>query len=212
MNGFKRTMLAVSVVGILACQGTSLADVEVGSLDPIPALHDLDWGAVEPAAAWDYWELRRTGPAEHPVIGSGGALNREELDPDVRGALDATVPSSGFSAGCLPAWCYSYVVAVDGEVIVTVNTREALAEFLAPITTPEEAIVLASAADFAWWNPDGESTGVREAGTGWDIVLLQLVGFCAPVQTDRVRFRVEATGQVSEQAREVWQRHEQMCI
>lgn len=207
-----RVVLAVCVAAAVACEGDLLVDSEGGGYEPIPALHDLDWGAVEPAATWDYWELRRTVPSEHPVIGSGGVLGREELDADVLAALEATMPPSGFSGGCLPAWCYSYVVAVDGEDIVAIVTGEGLAEFLAPITTPEEAIVLASAADFVWWDPDGESTGVREAGTGWDIVVYQLTRFCAPVQTDRVRFRVESTGRVTELAREIWERSEHMCI
>ncbi|MFW5947705.1 MAG: hypothetical protein ACOCUW_04365, partial [Gemmatimonadota bacterium] len=196
--------------------------------DPIPALGDLDWSAVDPAAAWDYWELRRAGPAPDPVLGTGGALTLEELDPTVAEALSLIEPSGGFAGGCLPAWCYSYVAAVDGDQVTVIDTRGHFAAFLAPVTTAEEAILLAWSRDHVWWDtpaytgvdeglpvlpPGGErDTGIREVDGGWDVVVFQLTEYCDPIRTDRVRFRVHADGRVTEEAREVWQRTEDACI
>ncbi|HSH46420.1 MAG TPA: hypothetical protein VK966_11305, partial [Longimicrobiales bacterium] len=91
------------------------------------------------------------------------------------------------------------------------TTVEGLRTFLSPVTTREEAILLVAARDLVSWF-DPEVTGVREVGGAWDLVVRELVRLCDPVQTDRVRFRVERSGRVTERAREVWERMENACI
>lgn len=182
--------------------------------EPIPALDELDWGAVVPGAAVDYWELRAVFDPQDPrILGSGGPVARSALPEDVRARLDAARVENGFGGGCLPAWCYRYIAYVDDEGGVgTVATRGALAGFLAPIASPEEAILLVSAIDGIWWEETGEDTGIAAADGGWELVVFELAASCAPVQTDRVRYRVRTNGGVSEQAREVWMVSEGACI
>lgn len=203
-------LLALGLV--VACASPTGLDFDAEVYEPIPRFHALDYTAIAPAQEWDYWELRRAGlTEEYSVIGAGGALSRDELDPEVRAALDAVAPPSGFAGGCLPAYCYSYLVAAEAGAIAVFRNRDELAAFLAPITTREEAILLGTAGGNLWWD-EGENTGVRDVGGAWDLVLFELTRACAPVQTDRLRLRVHADGTVAEEAREVWKRSENMCV
>lgn len=202
----------LAVGALVACANVTGLDFDPDAYEPIPPLHALDYTAVLPAADWDYWELRWAGITEQDsVLGAGGALSRDELEPSVREALDAVSPPTGFAPGCLPAYCYRYVVAAEGDAITVVGTRAGLAEFLAPVNTAEEAILLGTAGADLWWD-EGENTGVRDLGGRWDLVLFELARSCMPVQTDHVRLRVHGDGSVTEEAREVWERHDGMCV
>lgn len=196
------------------CEVSTGLDLDPDAYDRIPLLQDLDWTEVEPAAEWDYWEVRAAGiPTPPIVLGSGGRLSRAELGADVREELDETLPPSGFSAGCLPAYCYRYIVTVEDGAIGTIRSAAGVRDFLGAIRTREEAILLLSARDYLWWDgEEDENTGVRAVSDGWDLVVLELVRTCTPVQTDRVRFRVHDDGDITERAREVWERHENACV
>lgn len=205
-------LVVVGGVAAFGCQDPSGVGFDAAEFDPIPQLEALDWTAVEPAEDWDYWEFRAGGvPVDGELLGSGGRLSRDDLEPDVLAALDATRPETGFSQGCPPAFCYRYVLAVLGRDVVAITDRAGLRTFLAPVTTREEAILLVSARDLVSWFDPG-SSGIRDVGSGWDLVVRELVRLCDPVQTDRVRFRVKGSGQVIERAREVWERMENACI
>lgn len=213
MNKWKTTAALICGGALVACGSTTGLDFEPTAFDPIPRLDALDWAAVQPAEAWAYWELREAGPSgDHDVLGSGGALDRDELDPATLDALDDARPPNGFAVGCLPGHCYKYVVATDGDEITLVDSTEELRAFLAPITSAEEAILLVASLPVVWWD-DGENTGIRQAGSAWELVVFELARACTPVQTDRVLLRVEgATGAVTVRGRAVWERHEGVCI
>ena len=197
------------------CGGVTDVGFSADRYDPIPAPEGLDWGAVDPGASWDYWELRATGPGGDPesstILGSGGAVARSELTESVRAAMDAASPPSGFAVGCLPGHCFRWVVAVEGEAVTVIVSRVELGAFLSPITTPEEAILLATAQSYVWWD-EGAYTGVARSGPPWDVVLFELVRDCDPVEVHRVRYRVSEAGEVTERARELWERSPGMCV
>jgi hypothetical protein len=208
--------LAVALFGAclaLAGCGDGLS-VSLAEFDAIPRLADLSFGQVRPAAAQDYWELRLSfpGDATHEVIGFGGSLGKDELYPDVLAAFEAAHPESGFAVGCLPAGCYQYVVSAAGSAVATWATVERLVEFLAPIDSREDAILMANAHGYTWPGGDVETGGVRDLADGYDLLLLKLVRDCQPVQTDRFLLRVPRSGDVRVLGSEVWQKDEDACI
>lgn len=219
MKGIQRSALpgVILLAGLAlgGCGGVTDVGFSPQGFEPIPPLAELDWGAVDPGEAWDYWEFRRTGPngdAESAtLLGSGGTMARSELSPAVREAMDAAAPPSGFAVGCLPGHCFSYALAVDGEAVTVIVSRTELEAFLSPITTQAEATVLATARSYVWWD-EGSHTGVTQMGPPWDLVLFELVRDCDPVEVHRVRYRVTSSGEVTERAREVWERSPGLCI
>jgi len=207
-----RTIPLLAVALAAGCGSLTGINFDPEEYDPIPVIQDLDWSAVQPDREWDYWEFRGVGPdLEHTVLGAGGRLERDDLDAATREALDATAPTAGFGEGCLPGTCYRYVVAVDGGDLTTINTPDALAGFIGDIDSRDEAILRVAARAHTWWD-DGAHTGIRPEVDGWDLVVLETVAFCEPVQTDRVRFYVALDGRIEPGAREVWQRNENACI
>ena len=160
--------MAGLVVVTAGCRSSSTA-VDVEDREPLPPVEQLAFDTVEPAQAWDYWELRwMLHPSADSIVGSGGPVPRAQLLPKVREALDALAPETGFAQGCLPGHGFN-------------------------------------------WD-DGHHTGWRSVPGGWELVVLELVSACAPVQTDRVRLHVHASGTLNERAREVWKRLEGACI
>ncbi|HSH45153.1 MAG TPA: hypothetical protein VK966_04825, partial [Longimicrobiales bacterium] len=54
------TLMAFGLL-LAGCNDTTGVGFDPAEYDPIPQLEALDWGSVEPARDWDYWELRAGG-------------------------------------------------------------------------------------------------------------------------------------------------------
>jgi hypothetical protein len=199
------------LVGLLLCAGCSSAlDVDIGEFARLPDVADLAYSNIAPAQAHDYWELRYAFEADQPsIVGSGGRLTRDQLSTAQRTALDTTRAPSGFATSCLPGYCYKYIAAVNGAVQLFASPQ-ALAAFLGPIDSMEEAALLAHARGLYWDSID--RTGYRAVAEGWQIVGIELVRLCAPVQTDRVLLLVRRNGSIQELGREIFEKSENACI
>ena len=137
-----RKMMAILLL-LAGC--TSAFDVDMSNFSPLPAVENLDYSRVTPAQSHPYWELRYAFEGGAPtILGAGGTLTRDQLDPAQRAELDAARVPTGFALGCLPGHCYKYVAAVNGSVSLY-NTAPALAAFLGDIDSMEEAALMAHA-------------------------------------------------------------------
>jgi hypothetical protein len=207
-------LLAVLIPGATSCgEDPAGFDVDEDSLQTIPALEDLDFATIEPAAGWDYWELRHTlQGSDEPdeVLGTGGSSERDDLSATAVAALDAARSVHGFATGCLPGHCFDYIVALDGDAAFVFATTDALRSFLGDLESLAEAALMVHGLGFTWTTEPGPGYRDRSGG-GWDFVVLELVETCAPVQTDRVVLRVEPAEPVTEIERAVW-RTENVCI
>ncbi|HEY0305505.1 MAG TPA: hypothetical protein VGC44_11035 [Longimicrobiales bacterium] len=202
-----------TIVGILLLVGcSSTLDIDDDDLTRLPNLEQLNYSGITPAQSHRYWELRESwgaGGADR-VLGSGGQVPRSQLDSASITALNNTRPTSGFAIGCLPAYCYKYVVAVNGTVHAY-TSAEALRQFLGTIDSVEEAALVALARNL-YWSGDDPATGFAAVSVGWEIVGLELVRSCAPVQTDRVHILVRRDGTIRELGREVHSKLENACV
>jgi len=202
-------MAAVAVIpsGCLS----SPTGVDLEDREPIPRVEALDFGGVETAGEWDYWELRWMLPPDgDSIVGSAGRLTRTQLPPRVQDELDPLSPDTGFAQGCRPVHCFKFLAAVSGLEVDVRTTRQGLRDFLGEVQSLTEAVLLLDAHQFFW--DDGQVTGWRGTPQGWEFVVLETVTFCAPIQTDRVRLLVDASGELHERAREVWRRLEGACV
>jgi hypothetical protein len=203
-------VLAIPVLLMAGC--SAITDIDTDDLEPIPALEQLAYATVQPAAGVTYWELRHgyrtcqacNDPAD-TMIAAGGTVTYAQLDAGTRTALAALRPPSGFAQGCLPSQCFLYIAAVRNGNVVSFNTVDGLKSFLGPIDSAAEAVLLLRANGF-WWDPAGQDTGMKTTGTGWEFVVFETVRFCQPVQTDRVRLRIGADGALREVDREVYEK------
>ncbi|MEX2529281.1 MAG: hypothetical protein WD960_00780 [Gemmatimonadota bacterium] len=195
------------------CNSVTGLDVDLTGFDSLPDVAELDFSAVDPAQEWSYWELRMSWgmPVGRTVLGVGGTLLEDELPPETRAELEAIDLPSGFAGGCLPSWCFKYIVAVDGTGhVVTVSTREELRAFLGVTDSVAEAVLLLDAHGFHW---SDDRQGIRRGDAGgWEAVVLELVRGCDPIQTDRVLVTVGMDGSVNVVDRELWQRLDGACI
>lgn len=195
---------------LAAC--SSSLDVDTDDLARLPDLEHLNYSSIRPAQNHRYWELREAwGSSAAPrVIGSGGQVPRSQLDSAAITALHNARPASGFAIGCLPAYCYKYVVAINGT-LQTYASAQQLLQFLGTIDSMEEAALVAHSRSL-YWSAADPATGFQEVGSGWEIVGLALVKDCAPVQTDRVHILVRRDGVVRELGREVHSKLENACV
>ena len=204
-------MRRITTLCLLAVGCANAFDIDGTEFARLANIRDLDYANVEPAQVHQYWELRYAFEQAPPtVVGSGGTSRRDQLDPAIRAALDTVRPPSGFATGCLPGFCYYYLVAANGS-IRTITTPPQLADFLGTVGSLEEAALLAHARGLHW-DAQNAATGYRQVTNGWQILGLQLVRDCAPVQTDRVLLLIRDDGRVVELGREVYERSENACI
>lgn len=206
-----KLILACAALLLTSCD--YLTDIDASGMQSMPDFADLDFSRVQPSQSFEYWEVRFSwgqGSPRDSVLGSGGTRTRTQLDTAMLRVVDATRPPTGFAQGCLPAHCYMYVVGVSDGVKLY-STVDALREFLAPIQTLEEAMLMLRAHGF-YWHPQDGATGMRTAADTWEFAVLELVRDCAPVQTDRVLIRVRRDGTLDERGREVWEKSPNACI
>lgn len=208
----KRFTIIVLLLGVLATGCTSdMLDVDISRFTALPALEDLDYSRIVPAHSYEYWEVRWImNGGGNRILGAGGMRSREELDSTTVAQLDNALPPAGLSAGCRPAVCYTFIATVNGAVEVIAD-RPGLLQFLGEIDSVEEAALIAHSYNL-YWDAATQATGFRAVSEGWEILGLQLVRDCTPVQTDRVHVLVRRDGALAELGREIYSRLKDACV
>lgn len=202
-----RTCRSVPLIALLAC--SSFTDLE--EYDLLPPFTDLAFASITTSAAFDLWELREATPAgAHRVVAVGGSLDRSVVPPAVLAQFDATRAENGFDPSCLPGYCYKYFVSLQGSRVDTWTSIEAVRAFLGPIDSRVEAAILAKGHGY-FWESTKETGAIRDVGGGYELVVLDLVKFCEPVEFDRFLVRIGSSGDVRIIKRQVW-RTEGGCI
>jgi hypothetical protein len=198
----------LSLILLLGCSG--LIDPE--QYQPLPSFELLDFDLVQPSAPFLLWELREGGiGGPHRVVAGGGTGSRSAIPAGTLAEFDGTRSQAGFDVGCLPGYCYKYLVTLQGNTILVWETVESLIQFLGTINNSVEAAMVAQASGYYWDGAPGTGL-IRDVLNGHELVVLRAVKFCAPVQTDRVVVVVSAAGLLRVLRREIWERDSEMCV
>ena len=154
-------------------------NLDLSAFAQIPGIEKIDSGAVplnlQPAPEVDYWELRGVRLNHAITLARGGRRSKDELPPTQAAEIDAIGTGSGaggFGRGCLPGWCFKYVVAVRPDKIEAMRHPAELAAFLGEIDTRDEAILLAEALGYRW-GASKEEAAIREVADGYDLLVLK---------------------------------------
>ena len=191
---------ALPLLMLLAC--SSFMDVEKFEL--LAPFEELPLSTITTAAPYDLWELRAYRVSgTHAVIAGGGTVSRSAVPPALLAEFDDTESLSGFDPGCLPSTCYKYFVTLKGAVIDTWTSIQEVRAFLGTIDSRVEAAVMAKAHGYYWEAPT-ESAGIRDIDGEYELVVLDLVEFCEPVQIDRFLLRISTTGEVRILKQQTW--------
>jgi hypothetical protein len=200
----------LALLGLLLGCSDGLIDPEL--YDPLPRFDDLDFNLVQPSAPFLLWEIRQGfGPGQDPVVARGGTASRESIPPAILAQFDMIEAPSGFDVGCLPGYCFKYVVTLEGSTVRTWTTVPELVEFMGPIDNRVEAAIVAKANAYYWTQEEGTG-GIRELSDGFELVVLEMVRSCAPVQVDRLVISISATGTQRVLRREVWTKDNNSCV
>jgi len=93
--------------------------------------------AVKPDKNYTYWAFCKSPANGDTIIFSRGRRPHGlKLNPPLFGSL---------YKGCMPAWCFNYVVAITNGKTFYITNQQDFAKFLGHIDNLEEAVLLATA-------------------------------------------------------------------
>lgn len=194
-------------------------------------MESIDFSLITPSVPVNYFELRESGqfgPQDtdnevededenengYEVINSSGELCAGATDPSsCRQSFEDLRATDGFAWHAHPLDRAYYIAVNRGESSYVVQTVEEVVGFLGTIETREEAMLLARAHGFYWGDPNNnDTTGIiRTVNDGFEMVVMQTVSLCDPIQTDRVWIRITSEGRIEEIDREIADRMVGWC-
>lgn len=105
-------------------------------------------------------------------------------------------PHSLANSTCTDRCIERAIVTTQGDEVRRWSTSAELTTFLGPIDSPDEALMLVSAAGFSLTCGDAALSAVREVGEGYEVLATRHITLC-PLHSERVRLQVSYTGQLS---------------
>ena len=208
MERFRWIRAALPLLTMLGCSNF----LNPEDYEQLPSLEDLDFTSVEPSAPFLLWELREASAGgTHRVLARVASASQNPVPADLMAAFNATTAPNGFDPTCLPGYCYKYFVSLEGTTIRVWNSIDEARAFIGGVNNRVEAALIAKSNGF-YWVPPRETSAIREVAGGYELVVLELVRTCDPIQYDRVVVYVSASGALEVRKREVWERHSRVCI
>lgn len=205
LSGYLRRVAQASAATVVLGACTSAFPPEQELDSPIcagtswQALEGLSPGtAHESLTAWDGLGFDR----EPSVIDELGTRCASASDPT---ACNAEVEAAGQLGGRL-------LVATDGDVITRYQTPEEVRDFLEPIDTAQEALLLAWHAGYSIACGSLSRSGVREVEGGHEVVATRMTQACNPIEVRRYLLLVSRAGAVEVLQEEVIERIDGVCI
>ena len=162
---------------------------------------------VNPAVKYDYWELRYVRFFEHRedvvLLYKGDSVKYHPVA--VR-----HVAKTGFFMECAPSICYSYIVAVKGDSVETIEDEVGLIRFIGAIDNMEELVLNIKAHHFWFDNQDKRGGAFFEEK---DEYLLYLLEYDQCPETWRsVRAVLRKTGELKVLGKEIYKEDKNTCI
>lgn len=124
--------------------------------------------AIRPDKNYTYWAFCRWPADKDTIIYSRGKRPFGlKFNPPLLGSL---------YQGCMPAWCFKYVVTVANGKTGYITTKEDFAKFLGHIDNLEEAILLATATQDVSIDEDNRNGGgYMVTDSGYNLHLMHYV-------------------------------------
>ena len=122
------------------------------------------------------------------------------------------IPEDGFVISCLPAGCYTFIREQTDGINNLITTDEELLEFLGSIDSKGDALLVALANDYYWSTADIENGAIKEACSGYELIVSKIVSSCTPLQIDRFHLRITPSAEIIILNQEVIVFDENLCI
>ena len=133
-------------------------------------------------------------------------------DPDCKTAFNNLQADAGFISGCLPSYCFYYIKYQTQEENLVIASKEDLLNFLGEIDTPSEALLVVRANNYYWAVNDKNSGAVKETQDGFELIVMQTVSYCLPLQTNRFHLKVDREGNITIVSEEIAEIDENACV
>ncbi|MGE0321056.1 MAG: ferritin-like domain-containing protein [Polyangiaceae bacterium] len=117
-------------------------------------------------------------------------------------ALQALKPEHGFHVGCRPGYCAHGVAYTRGNEVGIADQPNTLKEFLGPVDTEGEAVLMAWAEGYNPGTCDELKKSVKKTKDGFELVVEKMTKDC-PIEISEFKLKVTTTGEVKELSKKV---------
>lgn len=184
--------------------------LECGEFETIPESSFYD--TIIPEEPVDYFEIVTYLDEIIFSFSQGELCGDAENMANCINEFESLIADDGFVISCLPAGCYTFIRQQTDGVNQLITTDEELLEFLGNIDSKGDALLLALANDYYWHTNDIENGAIKEACTGYELIVRKIVSSCAPLQIDRFHLRITPSGEIIILDQEVIEFDENLCI
>ncbi|AKT36726.1 hypothetical protein [Chondromyces crocatus] len=209
-----RRVLALSLAPIV---GACSASIDTEGFEPVTcasggrtAVFPLD----TPGGADDYLELRQiedvTSPAQTQGTPCATASDVAACQEQIATAADQV--TTGFRVGDCADLCPQHILIVNsGDQVTVLASAEAVKDWLGPVDSPADAVLMAQLAGYDVPCNDPEEGGVKAVGSDYEVLGNKYMSQC-PVERAKFRLKVNAQGAVRELESEVIESDSGGCI
>lgn len=208
------SLAVVMMIALCQCHPKTLfCSFDTADFKNLVHIVNMDYSQVSPEHDYEYWELVEANKEQSKRIGSAGDLCASASDRDTCTQdfqqrkedfeqQDKYHVTPGFCWHSHPTDLIFYIVASDGDSVEFISDVEGVANFLGTIETTAELALLLRSLCYHWdYTEDLNDGGVLELDDGFEVIVMDPVSGCDPIQTDRVRLHVSNLGEISEQER-----------
>jgi hypothetical protein len=190
-------------------------DLPVADFAPPACGTDVEFvHGLNPATPVDYVSLRVASTFGDPALGTViDSVGTECKSAPDGGSCEASVATlaedfrndGGVTESCggPPYPCQHFLLTTTGDDARTWLPGAGYRDFLGPIDTPAEAILVVASETYYGYGVNCGDPTVRAVSDGYEVVATQMVQDCAPIVQDRVLFHVDSDGTVKELRRNV---------
>jgi len=186
------------------------------NLDDFEAItEDFPFNDLHPATNFDYFELIRAivnspeAPNNEYILSSSGELCSAET---CKTNFEQMTADRGFGPDCLPGSCFNYIKAQKNDQFSIINSKEGLKDFLGTIDTAGDALLWVRTNGYYWDLSDIANGAIKETEDGFELIMLQTVKYCTPLQTNRFHLKIDYDGTISILAEEVAEFDKNACV
>ena len=217
---FKKLPILVLVILLFSCSSDEEGlRVNFNDFEAIP--EEYPFSDINTKMPISYFEYIQTMPDYEDPDDPNSIVYRNNVlfsfgetcsDVSCKTAFNELQAEEGFIYGCLPGYCFSYIKYQRQKDNFLVTSQEDVLNFLGEIDTPGEALLVARANGYYWAVDEKNDGAFREVNDGFELIVIQTVSYCFPVQSNRFHVKVNRSGDISIISEEVKEIMENGCV